>query len=163
MLILGHARLRVSYPRIKLTEEKNCLDEGITLFSGNGHIPHKCIDASGLTAFIDGEYLPDIFAHEQYLLIEENGKRILFTGCVHKGICNLVEWIKPDVVIGGFHFKSIALDGAGKDKLSLAAEKLALADVTYYTCHCTGVEQYLYLKESMDKLHYLSVGDSIEI
>ena len=152
-----------NHPRIVLTEDWNRLDEGITLFSGNAHIPSDRIDASGLTVFADGEYTPDRFLHEQYLLIEEHGKKILFTGCAHKGICNLVEWVQPDMVIGGFHFKSIVLDDAGRSRLSLAAEKLSATDVTYYTCHCTGVEQYRYLKDRMKRLHYLSVGDCITI
>lgn len=29
--------------------------------------------------------IPDDFRHEQYLLIEENGRRILISGCSHKG------------------------------------------------------------------------------
>jgi 7,8-dihydropterin-6-yl-methyl-4-(beta-D-ribofuranosyl)aminobenzene 5'-phosphate synthase len=34
----------------------------------------------------------------------------------------------------------------------------------FYTCHCTGVEQYNYLKEIMkDQLEYLSAGSYLEV
>jgi 7,8-dihydropterin-6-yl-methyl-4-(beta-D-ribofuranosyl)aminobenzene 5'-phosphate synthase len=34
----------------------------------------------------------------------------------------------------------------------------------FYTCHCTGIEQYNYLKEIMkDQLEYLSAGSYLEV
>jgi 7,8-dihydropterin-6-yl-methyl-4-(beta-D-ribofuranosyl)aminobenzene 5'-phosphate synthase len=34
----------------------------------------------------------------------------------------------------------------------------------FYTCHCTGVEQFDYLKEIMkDQLEYLSAGSYLEV
>ena len=102
----------------------------------------------------------DDFLHEQYLLIEEEGKRILISGCSHKGIFNIAEWFKPDVLIGGFHFMKLDPD-AEEDAgfLNKAAEILLRYDTTYYTCHCTGEMQYAFLKEKMgDRLQYAATG-----
>ena len=33
----------------------------------------------------------------------------------------------------------------------------------FYTCHCTGVEQYEFMKQYMSSLMYLSTGMTIEI
>ena len=34
----------------------------------------------------------------------------------------------------------------------------------YYTCHCTGKEQFLYLKDEIgEKMHEISCGETIEI
>ncbi|MBQ1452970.1 MAG: MBL fold metallo-hydrolase, partial [Ruminococcus sp.] len=94
-----------------------------------------------------------------YLMIEENGKRILISGCSHKGIVNIAEWFKPDVLVGGFHFNKLPLDG----NLKGYAERLDSQDTAFYTCHCTGVEQYAFMKRYMKNLHYISTGDIIEL
>ena len=106
----------------------------------------------------DGALVPDDFRHEHYLLLEENGKRVLISGCSHRGIINIMEWFKPDVLIGGFHFNKLPLDGA----LRSYAETLASYDTDYYTCHCTGVEQFEYMKRFMPRLNYLSTGGRVE-
>ena len=47
----------------------------------------------------------------------------------------------------------------GNTVLDEAAKILNSFPSVYYTCHCTGVEQYAYMKEKMDgRLHYLSSG-----
>ena len=61
--------------------------------------------------------------------------------------------------IGGFHLSHTAPG----DALNAAAEALDKCGAEYYTCHCTGTEQYLFMKERMRALHYLSAGDSVEI
>jgi len=108
----------------------------------------------GLNKKVDNTFLPDDFLHEQYLCIEENGKKILISGCSHKGILNIVEWFKPDVLIGGFHFSKLPLD----EKLMEYAKYLDEFDTEYYTCHCTGVEQYAFMKKEMRRLEYLATG-----
>ena len=106
--------------------------------------------------------IPEDFRHEQYLEITEGGKKVLFSGCSHRGILNIVEWTKPDVLVGGFHFMKVSLDREGKKKLRMVAEQLMSYNTIYYTCHCTGIPQYTYLKEIMgDRLHYVSAGTVI--
>ena len=107
--------------------------------------------------------MQDEFLHEHYLMIEENGKRILISGCSHKGILNIMSWLQPDVLIGGFHF--MKLDPVNdRSALKNAAETLMNHPAEYYTCHCTGAEQYEILKEWMgNRLCYLSGGDHLTI
>ena len=38
-----------------------------------------------LTTVRDGAFVAEDFRHEQYLLIEQAGKRVLISGCFHKG------------------------------------------------------------------------------
>lgn len=146
--------------RLIYTGDETVLDQGLTLYSCNTMEKVVPTEAFGLT--VDGK--PDSFLHEQYLLIEEAGKRILISGCSHKGIINLVSWFRPDVLVGGFHF--MKLDTAGEDaaKLDAAAETLLQFPTKYYTGHCTGLAQYDYLRQRMgDRLEYLSTGQSIEL
>ncbi len=107
---------------------------------------------------------PDDFRHEQYLEIVENGKRILISGCSHKGILNIADFFEPDVLIGGFHFMKIETNEHGINKLNNAANTLLKHNTHYYTCHCTGIEQFNILKQIMkDKLQYISTGTEFNI
>ena len=135
------------------------IKEGVTLLSCNNHKKTIDLGSFGLNMREDGVLKPDDFRHEQYLLIEENGKRVLFSGCSHKGILNIASWFSPDVLIGGFHFSKLPLD----DTLSGYAEELNRYDTDFYTCHCTGAEQYEWMKQRMKRLSYLSTGQSIII
>lgn len=146
-------------PRLIFTDGACQLSDHITLRSAD-EIP-DIIDfgSAGLSVTRGGKTLPDDFRHEQYLLIEENGKTILFSGCAHKGIINITEHFKPDYLFGGFHFMKMPLD----DILRGYAERLNQYETAYYTCHCTGEEQYVFIKPYMQKLHYISAGDVVEV
>ena len=132
------------------------LTQGITLH----RLDKAPMDTAGLEMEEKGERKPDDFRHEQYLMIEEQGKRILLSGCSHKGILQIVEAFRPDVLIGGFHFMKMTDEAMLED----AARKLLSFDTIYYTGHCTGQTQYDFLKTIMgDSLHYLSTGTVLEI
>lgn len=143
--------------RLILTEDAFRIDEGITLYSCNDIEKPFPIDSGGLSMMQEGRLIDDDFRHEQVLLVEEEGKRILISGCSHKGVLNYVAWFRPDVLIGGFHFMKLACD----DTLRGCAEALNRRSTEYYTCHCTGLEQYAYMKRFMNRLHYLSAGQSV--
>ena len=141
------------------------LDKGIELFSCNDRERRFKINPSGLAVRRDGSVYPEDFRHEQYLLVDENGMRFLFTGCSHKGVVNLTEWFLPDVLIGGFHFMKLEpKKDAGKKALDETARELLRHNTVYYTCHCTGADSYAYLKAKMgDRLYYLSAGQTLEL
>lgn len=150
--------------RFVLTGDNVKIDDELELCSCNNYKTIHPIDSAGLTQRIVTDFVPDGFAHEQYLMIHDEGRKIVFSGCSHKGILNIVEWLQPDVFVGGFHFmKQKILDGKNR-VLDEAAEKLMHYDTTYYTCHCTGLEQYRYLKEKMGRrLNYIAAGQEIII
>lgn len=145
--------------RLIFTEGFTEIDEELSLYSCNNAKKLFDLGSFGLNKFLDGEYLSDDFLHEQYLLINENDKKILISGCSHKGILNIVNWFDADVIIGGFHFSKLPLD----DKLKEHALYLNKFKTEFYTCHCTGVEQFEFMKKYMEKLQYLSTGKSIII
>ena len=147
------------------------IDENIEVFSRvkakrlfpscNATLLMKCGD----------DFIPDDFAHEQNLVIQQNGKTMLIAGCAHKGIVNIVDACRdrlgqyPDYVVGGFH-----LSGSGgnrsetPDVVDAIGEYLASTPSRYYTCHCTGTENFHHLKRILgEKIQYLSTGDRISI
>ena len=146
-------------PRIVFVKERTQIAEGLTLIPA-AEIPRCYAKIShGLTERVDDRFIEDDFRHEQYLLIEAEGERVLISGCSHIGVMDIASHIRPDVLIGGFHFSKLALD----DALADAAKTLASMDTDFYTCHCTGIEQYEFMKEYMPRLAYLGGGQSIEI
>ena len=142
--------------RIRYVGEKTRLCEGVTLY----RLDRAPMDTAGLLVEETGVRKPDDFRHEQYLLLEERGKRILISGCSHKGILNIMDAFRPDVLVGGFHFMKMEDEAF----LRSAAETLLSYNTVYYTGHCTGLKQYDYLKSLMgERLHYISTGAVFEI
>ena len=145
-----------------LTSERVSLGAGITLCPGvSTALPGE---ASGLQVMTGTGPKPDDFRHEQYLLVEEGGKRVLISGCSHRGVENIVACFRPDVLIGGFHVKDIPPIGEGKARLTALANRLAAEPTLYYTCHCTGGEQFAVMKEILGpRLQYAGGGTVLEI
>lgn len=113
----------------------------------------------------------DTFAHEQNLIITEDGKTLLIAGCAHNGIVNIINRFKQmkgrvsDIVIGGFHLCNPST-GQSEDMLLIReiAERFRATDSIYYTCHCTGLEVFKQLKNLLgNQMRYLATGDVLKI
>lgn len=142
--------------RMVLTQGDTQLAPGITLLT----CPLPPEDSAGLQMEEAGCLRPEDFRHEQYLLVEEQGKKILFSGCSHKGILQIMDYFRPDVLVGGFHFMKIEEES----RLRRAAERLMQYPAVYYTGHCTGEKQFAVLKTLMqERLHPVSTGSVFTI
>ena len=133
-----------SSPRLRFVEDQAEIAPGLTLSTCNGREKEKDLGSFGLTVEEGGAFRSEDFRHEHYLLI---------------GILNLVDWFKPDVLVGGFHFNTLPLD----DTLAGYARELDESGTRFYTCHCTGRKQYAFMEDYMSRLGYLATGDTIEI
>ena len=110
--------------------------------------------------------VPDDFTHEIALHVDG----LLYTGCAHNGLENILEacpW-PVDTVIGGFHL----LDSNGKYSFESEEQLLALAKrlasrypkVSFLTGHCTGNEAFRILQSVMGHgLKQFACGMQIEI
>ena len=149
--------------RLVFTDDELVIDEELSIFSCNTRERHHPSSAAGMLVKEGSELRPDEFLHEQYLLISEGEKRVLLSGCSHKGVINITEWFAPDVLIGGFHFMKLDTERDAQVMCD-AAEKLLAFKTRYYTGHCTGEAQYAFLKALMgERLSYLATGSVIEI
>ena len=152
--------------RIKVIDEARFdLGDGFTVVSYAESEPVFPIEHFGLYRDEGAGREPDQFKHEQCLLVEEGNVRLLMTGCTHRGIRNCMHWSAVDApthVIGGFHFMKVPLEDTAY--LNAAADDLLSYPAMYFTCHCTGLDQYRYLKERMgNRLEYVAAGQSIEL
>lgn len=151
--------------RIIFAGDNRTLSDTVSIHACPG-FPQPCPSYSqGLTVLRGSEHMPDDFRHEQYLLIREGERRILLSGCSHRGVMNIKTWFAPDVFLGGFHFMKLDPEDAhDRVKLRAAANALLQKDTVYYTGHCTGEKQYAVLKELMgERLHALATGAVFEV
>ena len=118
------------------------------------------------------EYPLDAFLHEQNLLVTENGKTVLFAGCAHNGIVNILRRAEdilgksPDAVFAGFHLYNPSLDAPEPRELvdAVGEELKSRKGTRYVTGHCTGAVAYGWLKEKLgDRLDYMAGGTTFEI
>ena len=158
--------------QIVFTDGIFVIDDELTLFSDvQGR---KCFSLSNkkLCSKYGGKIQEDQFEHEQNLIVRENNKNVLFTGCSHNGIVNILDKYyendknhRIDMVIGGFHlFNPVSKKYESDVLINEIAKELSKQECMFYTCHCTGPKAYQKLKSVMnDKLEYLSTGTVLEI
>lgn len=134
---------------------------GATLYAASAVSTPYGTDTSGMTVQRGGGKEAEDFCHEQYLLLEEQGKRVVFSGCSHRGILNIARYFRPDVLVGGFHFMKLSPD-THAERLNQAADILLQLPTQYLTGHCTGEAATAFLNARMrGRLHSFSAGQTI--
>lgn len=156
--------------QIKLISDKFIINDGIEIFSNIAQKEPLPRSNSNLFKEENGKIIKDDFLHEQNLIIEEEGKSLLIMGCAHNGIVNILKYYEsikgkmPDFVIGGFHLSSRSGIGEDKETIEKIANYLLSTKAKFYTCHCTGEEAYIKLKDIMgSSIDYLSAGSKIAV
>jgi 7,8-dihydropterin-6-yl-methyl-4-(beta-D-ribofuranosyl)aminobenzene 5'-phosphate synthase len=147
--------------RFVFVEDNLVIDDELELFSNVQGDKFKSSANFDLFIEMDGVMVGDDFAHEQNLIIHEGNKTVLFAGCAHNGIANILDHLNlaykiiPDDVIGGFHLYNPSRKKSENTALiENISHYLLSRDTTYYTCHCTGTEPYQLLRELMgDRIH----------
>ena len=146
------------------------IDKGVWLFSNIIQKEPRSKSNSGLLTEQNGQTVDDTFNHEQNLVVEDDGKTLLLTGCAHNGVVNIIEHFylikgrMPDYVIGGFHLSSRSGGNEDYDTIDKVGRHLMGTKAKYYTCHCTGIVYFEWLNSAMaDSIDYLSAGIVITI
>ena len=156
--------------QIKLISDNFIIDTGIEIISNIAQKEPLPKSNKNLFKEINGQMINDKFLHEQNLIIEENGKSLLITGCAHNGIINILKHFHslkgqmPDFVIGGFHLSSSSGLNEDSETIDNIAKYLIDTKAKFYTCHCTGQEPYKRLKSiNCKSIDYLAAGSEIII
>ncbi|CAH0537712.1 MBL fold metallo-hydrolase [Vibrio marisflavi] len=123
----------------------------------------------------DTGYHADTFKHELLLIVKEDDGIVIFTGCAHNGVLNMLETTvqlfpgsRIKAVVGGFHLVGLPLFnsiGGSKNDIEAIGETLLSYPVDkLYTGHCTGIKAYGILKNVLgDRLEYFPTGRSLTI
>lgn len=114
------------------------------------------------------EFQQDTFDHEQCLVVEEEGMRVLLSGCAHNGIWNILDRYRelyssyPDVIISGFHMKQSCYKKEDLENIEKTARMLKETGSLCYTGHCTGPEAFAVMKQIMGgRLQPLHSGEEL--
>lgn len=166
------ASLRAYADRFVMAEGVTEIDGELTLFSG---IPGRELMSEAnatLREKVGEDYPRDAFRHEQNLLVREGEKLVLFAGCAHSGIVNILSRAQeisgraPDAVFAGFHLYNPSLGQSEPRALvDAVGERLrALKATRYVTGHCTGETAYGWLRETLgNRLGYMATGTEFTI
>jgi len=116
------------------------------------------------------KFIEDDFSHEIMACFATSDGIVVFTGCAHSGILNILNAvnkkfspIKIKAVIGGFHLPN----GNAESKFETEAELLNLGktlaenyeNVIFYTGHCTGSIAFQLLQTILsERFNHLNTG-----
>lgn len=163
---IGLDKTLKSHPQIHLMPRQCQITKEITLLS---EIPGEALIPKANKGLMAGKE-PDLFPHEQVMLVEESEKLLLLGGCAHRGIVNILSHVKdimgryPDVVVSGLHLAAGGKCMADEEYLEALSQELLHTGAMFYSCHCTGQEALDKLQQRMPgKLQEISTGTSIII
>jgi len=117
----------------------------------------------------------DEFLHELILVIKEEDDLVVFSGCSHNGIPNIIDTVNKQfggipikAVIGGFHLIGLpmfnTMAGTKREVEDVGRKTLTYPVAKVYSGHCTGQKAYRVLKDLMgEKLDQLHTGVVIDL
>lgn len=119
---------------------------------------------------VGDKFVRDDFVHEQCLVISQENRRLLMSGCAHNGILSILDKYSelfgayPDTVISGFHMmKKTALTDEETEYIKQTARELMKTKALFYTGHCTGQRAFEIMKEVMgEQLRGFHSGSVLE-
>jgi len=159
--------------RFIFVEEEYKLDEKINFIINKNHMGDSLKGNSHLYKKVESEYKLDDFDHELIMVIEEEkDKLVVFTGCSHSGVLNMVKSVEDKYpeksikgLVGGFHLQ----DNVTK-KLIEPVERVEdlgnkLKKIPQiYTGHCTGKEGFKVLQKILgDQIKEFHTGKIFRI
>jgi len=122
-----------------------------------------------------GGVVPDTLQHEIVMVVRETDGLVVFTGCGHNGVLNMVDAVRTrfpgtpiKAVLGGFHLMGThGMNILAEDEASVRRIGRMLLDWGIgrtYTGHCTGAKAFRTLKAVMGSaVDCLATGSRIEI
>lgn len=168
---IGLDKSLITNERLIFIDDYLKIDEELELFANVRQTFLPPVFNQNLLMDYNNKKVKDTFEHEQNLIITTNKSTVLFAGCAHNGIINIINKANEiknnniNYVIGGFHlYNHNENKTEPKDRIEKLSLKLKEINCNYYTCHCTGVEAYKDIKTFIgDKIQYLATGSMIEI
>ena len=172
---LDHALLREYEGRFRFIAERTEVTPGVVLLT---RIERRYPEPRGnrsLYVARNGERVHDDFAHELVMVLEEPGGLVVFTGCSHHGVLNMIAAVTQSyqgadiaAVFGGFHLVALPpfnfMSGSRREVRGIAHELLSLPVQRIYTGHCTGTHAFRVLKSVLgDRLDYIATGRAVTV
>lgn len=156
-------------PQLRFISGDTVIDEELELFTIQKRSHELPFTNKRLLVRKGNEYKRDDFRHEHYLVIRQDGKSVLMSGCAHNGILSILDAYMekygkaPDAVISGFHLmKKTPYREEEIREIEDIARGLNKYPTKFFTCHCTGVDAFDIMKTIMgERLSYVHSGEEI--
>ena len=158
-------------PQVRLIDGDCAIDDELSLFVIKTRAGKLPLSNARLKRETGGVYRQDEFDHEHFLVIKEDLKRVLVSGCAHNSVVNILKaytrrfGAAPDAVISGFHLmKKTDYTAEEIREIEDTAKELKQYPTVFYTCHCTGLPAFERMKQIMgSQLQYVHSGDEIAL
>lgn len=161
-------QLNSSFPNeIIYLEENYKINDKIEIICNISNYTDFESDEKNLFIKQQNEFIPDPFEDELFLLIKENNKINIITGCAHRGIVNICKTAVDysgntdiNLLIGGTHLK-----GKSEERLIKTINELKNMKMNKIVAgHCTGIESCIRMKDSIGKsVIYGAVGTELKL
>ncbi len=163
---IGMDKRIAALAQVVFTEGDVIVDHELSVFTG---VRARRLFPRGnliLKKKIGEDFIPDVFDHEQYLVVTEGDTQVLLSGCAHNGILNILDTYRalygssPSYVISGFHTMKAVYEDEDEQIITSIAAELAKMPTVFYSGHCTGAHALELMKPIMgDKLNIIHSGD----
>lgn len=161
--------------RIEFVSQMRVVAPGVYLITRIGSTHQRPRGNRRLFMDVAGALVPDTFDHELMMVVHEDDGMVVFSGCSHHGILNIIDAARaqfPRVpikgVFGGFHliglpfFNSMAASRA--EVRDIGWQVLEKVDGAVYSGHCTGEKAFDVLAGVMgDRLNAFPTGSIVVV
>ena len=161
--------------RIEYVEEMRVVAPGVYLLTKIGSAHQRPRGNRRLFMKAGGSLVPDPFNHELMMVVHDDDGMVVFSGCSHHGILNLIDAARAQfprvpikAVFGGFHliglpfYNSMAASRA--EVRDIGWRVLEKVDGTVYSGHCTGEKAFAVLAGVMrEKLKAFPTGSRVVV
>ncbi|MDA3810444.1 MAG: MBL fold metallo-hydrolase [Spirochaetaceae bacterium] len=167
---LDRKLIKNNIKRFQFLDEDLILPEGLSvLVNMPNNFPRPPSNKSLYKKF-GKKMVRDDFDHEIILLVKEDNGTVLFSGCSHSGVLNIIGKStrrlgkeKLKAFIGGLHLKN-PKNEKDIDEIEQLSFRLNQIDTNYYTGHCTGVETISHLRSHCgERINGMNTGDVLII
>jgi 7,8-dihydropterin-6-yl-methyl-4-(beta-D-ribofuranosyl)aminobenzene 5'-phosphate synthase len=158
--------------RLNFIDEDTQIDNKMIVLEGFPDVFPQPEANKALFEKVNNRFIADKFNHELAMLLIENNEIVLFTGCSHSGIINIIDEVKLvsktmriKATFGGFHIHNpISNKNESTDYFDKLAEALGETDQVFYTGHCTGENNIQSLSRWMcSRIKTMNTGKVIEL
>ena len=157
-------------PQVRFLKDDTVIDDELEVFVIKNRSHELPFTNKRLLVRAGDGYKRDDFVHEHFLVIHQEGKSILMSGCAHNGILSILDAYKekfggaPDLVVSGFHLmKKTDYSDSELEEIKAIAAELKVYPTKFVTCHCTGTAAFDVMKSIMgDSLEYVHSGEEVK-
>jgi 7,8-dihydropterin-6-yl-methyl-4-(beta-D-ribofuranosyl)aminobenzene 5'-phosphate synthase len=158
--------------RIYFIEEDTQINDKIILLEGFSEVFPQPEAKKALLEKTKNRFISDKFNHELVMLLIENEEIVLFSGCSHSGIINIIDEVKLfsknmriKATFGGFHINNpISKKNESPEYTDKLTEALGETDPAFYSGHCTGENNFRYIMGWIcRRIQKMNAGEVIEV